>query len=43
VFDLSHPKTLNEAIKWKKDIDANIRLNDGESLIPTLLIANKVL
>jgi hypothetical protein len=43
VFDLSRPETLDEAIKWKNKIDANIRLNDGESLIPTLLIANKVL
>jgi hypothetical protein len=40
---LSRPQTLNGAMRWKQDIDAKIRLNDGKSLIPALLIANKVL
>jgi hypothetical protein len=34
---------LKEDVLKKGIDDANICLNDGESLIPTLLIANKVL
>lgn len=40
VFDLDNPKTFEPIMKWKNDLDRNVRLSDG-SPIPCLLLANK--
>ena len=41
IFDLSRPKTLQGALKWKEDIESKVRLPNGE-VIPIVLLANKV-
>uniref|UniRef100_A0A7S2TH85 Ras-related protein Rab n=1 Tax=Lotharella oceanica TaxID=641309 RepID=A0A7S2TH85_9EUKA len=40
VYDVTNPKTLENAAKWKADIDKKVRLEDG-SPIPCILIGNK--
>jgi len=40
VFDLTSPKTLIAAAKWKEDIDEKVRLENGLP-IPVVLIGNK--
>ena len=40
VADLSRPKTLQAATRWKEDVDAKVTLPDGAP-IPVLLVANK--
>uniref|UniRef100_A0A7S2TFB3 Ras-related protein Rab n=1 Tax=Lotharella oceanica TaxID=641309 RepID=A0A7S2TFB3_9EUKA len=37
VYDVTNPKTLENAAKWKADIDKKVRLEDG-SPIPCILI-----
>ncbi|XP_013792831.1 ras-related protein Rab-7L1-like, partial [Limulus polyphemus] len=40
MFDLTNRKTFDNALKWKKDVDAKCELADGCPL-PCLLLANK--
>ncbi|XP_076328198.1 ras-related protein Rab-7L1-like [Tachypleus tridentatus] len=40
MFDLTNRKTFNNALKWKKDVDAKCEKADGSPL-PCLLLANK--
>jgi len=40
VFDLTRPKTLQGALKWKEDIESKVRLPNGD-VIPVVLLANK--
>jgi len=40
VADLTRPKTLQAAQRWKEDVDAKVQLPDGHP-IPVLLVANK--
>lgn len=40
VADLTRPKTLQAAQRWKEDVDAKVQLPDGAP-IPVLLVANK--
>ena len=39
--DITNKKTLDETLKWKKEIDENSRFKDG-SLLPCVLIQNKI-
>ena len=41
MFDLTQRLTFQNAVKWKKDLDAKCSLQDG-SPVPCLLLANKV-
>ena len=41
MFDLTQRLTFQNAVKWKKDLDAKCTLQDG-SPVPCLLLANKV-
>lgn len=41
VFDITNKKSFAAVQKWKKDLDAKVRL-PGEKLLPCLLLANKV-
>jgi Ras-related protein Rab-7L1 len=41
MFDLSNRSTLNNAIKWKKEVDSKCTTPDGKKF-PCILIANKV-
>jgi Ras-related protein Rab-7L1 len=41
MFDLSNRSTLNNAIKWKKEVDSNYTAPE-EKKFPCILIANKV-
>mmetsp|Transcript_1958 Transcript_1958/g.2815 ORF Transcript_1958/g.2815 Transcript_1958/m.2815 type:complete len:211 (-) Transcript_1958:500-1132(-) len=40
VYDITSPKTLQNAVKWKADIDKKVRLPDG-GVIPCILLGNK--
>ena len=40
VADLTRPKTLQAAQRWKEDVDTKVQLPDGAP-IPVLLVANK--
>ncbi|KAI8083853.1 P-loop containing nucleoside triphosphate hydrolase protein, partial [Thamnidium elegans] len=40
VYDVTRPKTFENVIKWKVDIDSKVQLDGGE--IPTILLANKI-
>lgn len=40
MFDLGDPKTFNSVMRWKADLDAKVRLPNGDN-IPCLLVANK--
>ncbi|XP_069141824.1 ras-related protein Rab-7L1-like [Argopecten irradians] len=40
MFDLTQRSTFQNAVKWKKDLDAKCSLPDG-STVPCLLLANK--
>ncbi|GAA5799659.1 rab32, member RAS oncoprotein [Helicostylum pulchrum] len=41
VYDVTRPKTFENVIKWKVDIDSKVQLVDGGG-IPTILLANKI-
>lgn len=41
VFDITQPKTLQAAIRWKADLDEKVLLPSGAT-VPALLLANKV-
>ncbi len=41
VFDMESPKTLQTALKWKKDVDEKVTLSNGQP-IPVILVGNKV-
>ncbi|GAA5810778.1 hypothetical protein MFLAVUS_004204 [Mucor flavus] len=40
VYDVTRPKTFENVIKWKVDIDSKVQLDGGG--IPTILLANKI-
>lgn len=40
VFDLSRPATLESVVKWQKDVEDKITLQNGQPL-PIVLVANK--
>ena len=40
VYDISQPKTFQNTIKWKADIDRKVKTPDGFP-IPYILMANK--
>ena len=41
MFDLTQRLTFQNAVRWKKDLDAKCTLQDGTP-VPCLLLANKV-
>ncbi len=41
MFDLTQRSTFDNAVKWKKDLDAKCTLPDGQP-VPCVLLANKV-
>lgn len=41
VYDISRPETFDSAEKWKKELDNNVTLPNGEAL-PVVLLGNKV-
>eukprot|EP01084_Bolivina_argentea_P170189 294905_1 len=39
VFDFTNPSTLNNAKRWKKDLDENVFLENGDN-VPVILVAD---
>lgn len=42
MYDITKKESLENCQKWKRDIDNNVRLKNGDP-IPIVLLANKVL
>jgi len=40
VYDVTHKKTFDNVIKWKREVDEKVELEDGTN-IPVLLLGNK--
>lgn len=42
VYDVTRPKTFENVVKWKNDIDSKVQVPGGHGDIPAILLANKV-
>lgn len=42
ITDASNPDSFESAIKWKKDFDSKVTLENGQP-VPSLLLVNKVI
>lgn len=42
VYDITSQQSLEHALQWKKHLDKNVIVKDGDN-IPAVLIGNKVL
>lgn len=42
VYDVTRPKTFENVLKWKHDIDEKVQLSYDRGNIPIILLANKV-
>ena len=42
VYDVTRSSTFDGVTKWKSDLDDKVRLADGETRLPVILLANKV-
>jgi Ras-related protein Rab-32 len=41
-YDITVPKTFDDVLTWKQDLDSKVTLPDGSTPVPCLLLANKV-